>query len=651
MSPNLPRPMHAPNSLILKLRALFQLSLSSLLNYAVYQFKWRTGLLRWQTPRHPLDLEIAASIQPLFDPPTAQALKRSLGDQAGLLINEADEILAGRVQLFGGPARPLQLDSAGHNMHWTRYTNSLPNGDDIKALWEMGRFGWATTLARAFQLTGDEKYANAFWHNAEEFFTANPPNIGPHWSSAQEIALRIIALSFSYSVFTHSKSSTAQRKRLMAANLASHAERIPVTLAYARAQNNNHLLSEALGLYTASALMPNYKYSARWRKIGRKNLIAGINAQISADGSYAQHSTNYHRLMLQLALWAQLLTQHLGEPLPAATLESLASVTRWLLTLLDEDSGQLPNLGPNDGAYILPLSTLSFSDFRPVLQAAAQSFLGHQPLPAGHWDEMALWLASTANQSSQPIHKSASPLRVQGKHSWAYLRAAQFHSRPGHADQLHLDLWWRGLNIAKDAGSYLYTSKAPWDNALSHTRAHNTLTINEQDQMTRAGRFLWLDWAQAKVLDRQTNENDDLISITAQHDGYRKMKLTHQRRIQVNAEDTWEVQDKLMGKTSKPIQARLHWLLPDWKWEFAENTLSLQSPHGLILITLQSPGGQPSYSLIRQGEVLLGGAKADPILGWFSPTYGLKEAALSFVIDLHARAPLTLTTNWTLPQK
>ena len=33
-------------------------------------------------------------------------------------------------------------------------------------------------------------------------------------------------------------------------------------------------------------------------------------------------------------------------------------------------------------------------------------------------------------------------------------------------DQLHLDLWWRGLNIAQDAGTYLYNADPPWDNPL-----------------------------------------------------------------------------------------------------------------------------------------------------------------------------------------
>ena len=54
-------------------------------------------------------------------------------------------------------------------------------------------------------------------------------------------------------------------------------------------------------------------------------------------------------------------------------------------------------------------------------------------------------------------------------------------------DQLHFDLWWHGINVAQDAGTYLYNGEPPWDNPLVSTRVHNTITIDGRDQMTRGG--------------------------------------------------------------------------------------------------------------------------------------------------------------------
>jgi hypothetical protein len=52
-------------------------------------------------------------------------------------------------------------------------------------------------------------------------------------------------------------------------------------------------------------------------------------------------------------------------------------------------------------------------------------------------------------------------------------------------------------------GTFRYTAPAPWDNSLARTLVHNTIELNHQDQMKRAGRFLWLDWAQAEDVEYQ----------------------------------------------------------------------------------------------------------------------------------------------------
>jgi hypothetical protein len=462
------------------------------------------------------------------------------------------------------------------------------------------------------------------------------------------VTLRLISLAFCYSVFAHSPASTPPRKAQLAASLAAHAERIPPTLAYARAQNNNHLLSEALGLFTTAALLPEHPQARKWRRLGRRYYVQGIRTQIDTDGAYSQHSSNYHRLMLQLALWGQLVASKLGESWPADIEEKVAAATRWLLAMLDEETGGVPNLGPNDGAYILPLSVLPFGDYRPILQAAGAAFLGAAPLGSGAWDEMALWLAPISKSPADPVSHRIQSLRLDGHNSWAYLRAARFPSRPGHADQLHLDLWWRGHNLARDAGTYRYNATAPWDNALAATRVHNTVTVNGQDQMTRAGRFLWLDWAQARVLE-QEEEGGKLISATAEHDGYRQFGILHRRKVTATG-SLWLIEDELLPTKPQPreISARLHWLLPDWDYSLEGSELRLQSPHGQIHLAIEAD--KAAVWLVRAGELVAGDGEADPILGWFSPSYDLKLPALSLIVELNATPPIHLRSIWTLPQ-
>lgn len=633
--------MPSIQSFSLGIKALRQLGVRAVLPYLGYQFKLRSGWLRLQTP---IQLNwrrrYVGQPQPLFALPDRGQLANLLGDQLQDLYQEADEILAGRVRLFGGPARELILDPIAER-HWSVYAHQMPDGSDIKLVWEPGRFGWATVLARAYWLRGDERYAEGFWSYLDQFLEANPPNRGPHWSSAQEVALRLITLGFCSTIFEGSKASTVERKHLLASSLAAHAQRIPPSLGYAVAQNNNHLLSEALGLYTAAALLPRHPDHKRWLRLGYRYFSRGILRQIDENGAYSQHSNNYQRLMLQLGQWAQLVAAKLDQSWPFAVNAKLAQATRWLLTLMDENNGQVPNLGPNDGAYILPVTTQPFTDYRPVVQAAGRAFLGQDAVEAGPWDEMAAWLAPDANDHAASAEASPGPVHIQGANSWAYLRAARFRGRPGHADQLHLDLWWRGLNIARDPGSYRYNAPAPWGNALAGTAVHNTVTVNGRDQMQPAGRFLWLDWARAQVLSGSSD------AVIAEHDGYRDMGLAHQRQVSVDSQH-WLITDRILasGDTLPTVTARLHWLLPDWPYKMEKGALTLESPKGAIRLQIEGEGAR--FGLVRAGEALAGNLIASPVLGWYSPSYDQKEPALSFIAEINATTPIEFRSRWSL---
>ena len=71
-----------------------------------------------------------------------------------------------------------------------------------------------------------------------------------------------------------------------------------------------------------------------------------------------------------------------------------------------------------------------------------------------------------------------------------------FKSRPAHMDQLHIDLWHKGVNIICDSGTYSYASEI--GNELSSTAAHNTVKMLDIEQMNKKGAFLVIDWTKRK---------------------------------------------------------------------------------------------------------------------------------------------------------
>ncbi|MDR3572904.1 MAG: alginate lyase family protein [Anaerolineaceae bacterium] len=674
------------NSIINRIRLAYlatrRLGPKTIWYYGLYQAGLKTGYLRLRTQvaEHPIqamdanDVEIS-DFQPNFflSVPSKDTLNELLGSEgSNKVLEEAEEILQGRVRLFGADAVQMCLKPADPIQHWSLYSE-VP-GEDLKFTWEPARFTWVYTLGRAYLLSGDERFPLSFYQYFASFLTSNPTNGGPNWISGQEIALRILAFVFAWQVFSDSPASTPGRIKCLKEAIQTHARRIPSTLYYARAQNNNHLLTEAAGLFTAGVCLGQTPEAASWRNLGWKWFNWAVQNQIAMDGTYIQHSTNYHRLMLQTALWMQAAAKKQKKEIPPRTMQLLGPATNWLMGHYDPISGQASNLGHNDGSNILPLATGAFSDYRPVIQAAACAFLKGACLPSGAWDELSVWLGcanlrkyegepspnpADAGSAGNPALLGMNPMRLGNAASWAALQSVTFTDRPAHADQLQADLWWHGYNIALDAGTYRYTASEPWQNALMDTMVHNTIQVDGQNQMLRSGRFLWLNWAQAKRLPEIENE----FTRAAEHDGYQNLGVKHLRTLTWVENNEWLIRDRLI-----PIQtgagshkAVLNWLLQDWPWKITEN-------NGTVSLQLQTPDSQElniqvgleeslqihqtkinSVRLIRAGQVVYGQPGNLATLGWFSPTYNVKLPALSFQIEFVGKPPFTFTTFWTLP--
>lgn len=665
-------------------KASGELGFQRLVLYALYQLGIKFGWFRCRlqpdrktkTSQKPVSL-----LQPVISVPPAGELA-SLLEQEGLadLHAEAEELVRGQVRLFGGEPVALNLVPTDPLHHWTRFKDDRTAGstkpqEDIRWKWEHARFGWAFCLGRAYHVSGDERYSQAFWEHTERFLTANPPYYGEHWVSAQEAALRIIAMVFAWHIFRDSPQTTHSRTEQLSLAIAQHAERIPSTMIYARAQNNNHLLSEAAGLFTAALALPEHPQASDWRRMGWLWFNRGLRDQITPEGVYCQHSANYQRFMLQLALWMGFLITTQGDKFPDESIERLRAATRWLLTLCDLRSGRAPNLGPNDGSHILPMSGCLPEDYRPALQAASLAFDNQPAFPSGIWDEEALWLG-LANRSmttdlsiGQNINtrqyiSTPTVLRIPQFGSWAYLRCASFNSRPGHADQLHLDIWWQSRNIAQDAGTYLYNAARPWDNSLAGTRVHNTLTVGGQDQMDRAGRFLWQNWAQGRILGGQRMDDGSWESLAVAHNGYRRLGVEHRRTVTAHRDGRWEIVDQVIGIRKRDIpglKVEVHWLLPDWQWELIEQDthcmeIHVKSPLGPIGLkfsldqvdSVSQEENRLALGVTRAGELLAGEGEISPNWGWVSPTYGYLEPALSIRVGLCCIPPITIRSVWRL---
>jgi hypothetical protein len=573
-------------------------------------------------------------------------------------IPEADAALQGRFRYFsdrygnlGLPvdwfANPFTGQRQDPDRHWCDMGDFEAGRGDIKYIWEPARFAWAYALVRAYAVSGEQCYAEGFWTLFESFRQANPPNLGPHWQCGQEIAIRSLACVMALHAFGNSPATTDQRVADMVVFLAASAERIYHNIDYARWQMGNHAVSEAAAIYTVGVLFPELKDAARWRRRGLAVLEDETRQFNWADGSYAQHSMNYQRLMLQQYLWSMRLAQLNGHTVSQRLRDRMAASYRFLHQMQDE-TGRLPNYGPNDGALILPLSGCDYGDYRPVLGAMHYLLTGNLLQEVGPWAEDLLWLfgPQALNAPAGPIERTSRNFPVGGyftirsDRSWAMTRCHTYRNRPNQADMLHLDLWHDGCNVLRDSGSYSYFDpQNNWNGYFVSTAAHNTVVVGGTDQMIKGPRFRWYSLLESHCSGRARCGPFELWQ--GEHHGYQRLasRAIHRRCVCRISSLTWLVVDDVIGEGVE--SAELFWHLADAPASDDGHAVHLSLPTGPAqLLVACSDGGA-----IRQ---LGRGLDGEMRMGWQSLLYGRKDPAPTFRLASRSVLPVRFLTLLSL---
>lgn len=597
-------------------------------------------------------------------------------------VAEADDILAGSFRLFGFhkvaagfPPRWSLNQMGGQDVagdaHWSQLADFAFG--DIKGVWELSRFPWAFPLGRAYAATGEGRYAEGFWQLFESWCAAAQPNCGPNWMCGQEATFRLMAATFASNTLASASAITSERFRLYVSFVYATGRRIAANLEYALSQSNNHGISECIGLITAGVILGGDDEAATWRATGLRALESQIDALVYPDGGFAQHSATYHRVLLQDLLWCESLLRTTQRPVPPWLMEAGRRATSFLAALLTPATGHVPLYGANDGANILPLADADYLDFRPAVQAGAAVFFGERWLPTGPWDEAVGWLiggwplelsdanyllSGNAHFGSSVIKGSRAAINAEqiahtdnqrsensartryfpeaGCFVWRrgearlFLRCpTRFRHRPSQADLLHADIEWRGERIAHDAGTYSYNAKGQFAGAFKAAAVHNTVTFDGREPMQKVGRFLYLPWPRGSA-GWLANET----TFFATHDGWRKLGISHTRRISSPSAGCFTVQDSIVARCSHG--ARVHWLLGDYRHDFDAAARK---------ITLRTPGGDYAVTW-SQGDATL--VRADPKSdrGWWSPYYHHVVPALSLAIEFDFMGSTEMTTSF-----
>ena len=615
----------------------------------------RTREPRKVLARHaPLFTDVRASVDSLrrtfderfFTGACIAALSQHDNADIERITAEADRILTGRFDLlgyeglsFGDPidwhADPVWSRRAP-SRHWSKINALDPaTVGDSKVIWELNRHQWMVRLAQATAFTGETRYGKYAVDQMLNWIDANPIGRGINWASSLEVALRVISWSWVMALLRHSDVLAGTALTTILASVHAHANHVQRYLSHYYSPNT-HLTGEALGLFYAGCLFPQFADARRWRDTGADTLVTQATRQITADGVYFEQSTCYQRYTCDIYLHFLLLAGRSGVAVPAHVRQRVARLVDFVAELGARD-GTLPNIGDADGGWLLPLARREADDCRGTLSVAAAV------LDRPDWSDTVtperLWLTNSAPVAGSAAIRRESKLYTEG--GYAILRSGAHEVLVdvgplgafghGHADLLSVQCSIHGERCLVDAGTYGYTVEPAWRDYFRGTTAHNTVAVDGRSQAAPNGPFGWQSRPAVRIREWQSNTTTSVID--AEHDAY--AGITHRRRVVAVADGPFVIVDDLLGDGMHAFELTFQFAPITVTWTSRLSACATTLGGHQLLVTAFSSA--PLTARIISGET-------DPIRGWVSPVYGQKTPAPALVYAAEAALPVRVVT-------
>jgi hypothetical protein len=444
--------------------------------------------------------------------------------------------------------------------HWSQVpVFDLPGGD-IKGYWESSRFDGLLILTLAWIASRETRFSAGIEAWLDSWAAENPANHGVQWNCGQEASLRLMHILTV--VLLLSRWGGVLARDGLRALVAQHCARVASTLMYAVGQDNNHGTSEAAALFAGGAFLESTggaPGASIWSETGRRLLRERVLRLVMPDGSFSQHSTNYHRLMLDTCSMAEFFRRTWSQvAFDPQFIARCRAATAWLEALIDPVGGDTPNLGANDGARMFVLHRRPYRDFRPSVQLAAEMFDGRTAFDPAQQGEPLRWLGIVQRplveslRGESRLWPDGGYAKLARGHTWLLLRLPRYRFRPSHSDALHLDLWRHGVNVLRDGGSYSYNADGKWLEYFSGVASHNTIEFDGRDQMPRISRFLFGAWLHSGGPSFDATRGEVTSAYTDSRGA------SHERVVRLT-DDHCAVTDKIAGFARHAV---LRWRLP-----------------------------------------------------------------------------------------
>ena len=579
----------------------------------------------------------------------------------GTYREAADRILSGEFRLFANRAWPL-----GFPPDWNRdpstgrraplvfgktlnYRDAAAVGN-IKYLWEPNRHLELVTLAQAWRLTGEARFARGCRTLVDSWIGQCPYMRGPNWSSSLELALRLVNWSCAWHLLNGDQSMLFQgqdgaefKERWLTA-VRQHCHFIAGHPSlYSSA--NNHRLGELLGLLIGATTWPCWPESRRWRERSRQSFEQQALLQNAVDGVNKEQAIWYQHEVADMMLLAGLTARANGGEFSSAFWDRLEAMLDFIASCMDV-GGHVPAFGDADDAVIVRFSPdPGFGVYQSLLASGAVLFArGDFKHKAQAFDDKSRWLlgdGAAAKFVGLAADSSGARVRRCFEAGGYYVLGGELETprevrmvvdaaplgylaiaAHGHADALSFTLSVAGRPLLIDPGTYSYHTERRWRDHFRGTSAHNTLCVDHLDQSVSGGPFLWNSHAVTRCLGVDLGADEE--RIVAEHDGYCRLNdpVIHRREI------VYQRAARLVRITDHLQCAAPHSI--DIFWHFAQECrLTLEGDAARLTrdgVELELRWPATLHARLLRGSV-------DPIQGWISERFDEKMPGDALVVS------------------
>jgi len=450
------------------------------------------------------------------------------------------------------------------------------DGSDVRVVWELNRLGHFITLARAYKVTKDERYATAFVEQLRSWRQQNPYGRGPNWMCAMEVALRAINLLLASHLF---RGSPQLDRQYLLRLFQQHGNYIRGNLEFSYIATSNHYLSDVAGLLWLGVMAPELRDAESWREFGLKELRREMDKQVLPDGADFESSTGYHRFVTELFLYSFLLCRENEIAIDRNYWDKLHAMLLYIRAYLRPD-GFAPLIGDTDGGQFLPLQQRRADDHRYLLEVGAEVFndVTLREPEAG----------STAFPHAGMYVMRHDDLYLCFNASDAGINGRGSH---GHNDALSIEVSAGGRAFIVDPGTYMYTGDLQRRHDFRSTAYHSTVKIDgvEQNTIERDMPFVVGNEAQPRVLLWETEPQ--IERIIAEHYGYQRLRhpLIHRRTVTFNKpERSWSIEDEFLGDAfNHEFEVWFH-LAPDLLLRITDTGVEARDPTSNLTLEIHS---------------------------------------------------------------